>query len=57
MEGRERERERERGPEKIFQEITAENFPNMGKEAVNQLQEEKRVPGRIIPRKNTQDIH
>ena len=26
--------EREKGPEKIFQEITAKNFPNMGKESL-----------------------
>ena len=32
-EGEERER-----PEKIFEEVTAENFPNMGKEIVNQVQ-------------------
>ena len=31
--------ERENGPEKIFEEIIAENFPNMGKEIVNQVQE------------------
>ena len=31
--------EREKGPEKIFEEIIAENFPNMGKEIVNQVQE------------------
>ena len=30
--------EREKGPEKIFKEIIAENFPNMGKEIVNQVQ-------------------
>ena len=30
-EQRERERERERGPEKIFDDVIAENFPNMGK--------------------------
>ena len=47
----------EKGPEKKFEEIIAEKFLNMGKEAVNQLQEENRVPGRIISRKNTQDIH
>ena len=34
--GRRRERER---PEKIFEEIIAENFPNMGKETVTQVQE------------------
>ena len=34
---------REKGPEKIFEEIIAENFPNMGKEIVNQVQEAQRV--------------
>ena len=29
---------REQGPEKIFEEIIAENFPNMGKEIVNHIQ-------------------
>ena len=28
------EEERDKGPEKIFEEIIAENFPNMGKEIV-----------------------
>ena len=28
-------KEREKGPEKIFEEIIAEKFPNMGKEMVN----------------------
>ena len=45
--------EREKGPEKIFKEIIAENFPNMGKEIVNQMQEAQRVPGRINTRRNT----
>ena len=31
--------ERQKGPEKIFEEIVVENFPNMGKEVVNQVQE------------------
>ena len=31
--------EREKGPEKVFVEITAENFPNTGKEIINQVQE------------------
>ena len=44
--------EKEEGPEKIFEEITAENFLNMGKEIVNQVQEAQRVPGRKNP-KNT----
>ena len=30
-----------------------ENFPNMGKEIVNQVQETQRVPYRINPRRNT----
>ena len=47
--------EREKAPEKIFEEIIAENFPNMGKEAVTLaplVQEVQRVPGRINPRRN-----
>ena len=31
--------EREKGTEKIFQEIIAKNFPNMGKEPLTQIQE------------------
>ena len=46
------EEKREKGPEKILDEIIAENFPNMGKETVNQVQEVQRVPGRINPRMN-----
>ena len=44
--------EREKGPEKIFEEIITEKFPDMGKEAVTQVQEVQRVPGRINPRRN-----
>ena len=44
---------REKGPEKIFEEIIAENFPNMGKEIVNQVQEAQRVSSRKNPRRNT----
>ena len=39
--------DREKGPEKIFEEIIDEKFPNMGKETVIQVQEMQRVPGRI----------
>ena len=46
-------RRREKRPKKTFEEIIAENFPNMGKEIVNQVQEAQRVPGRINPRRNT----
>ena len=44
---------REKGPEKIFEEIRAENFPNIGKETFNQVQEAQKVPGRINLRRNT----
>ena len=37
----------------MFEEIIAENFPNMGKEIVSQVQEAQRVPDRINPRRNT----
>ena len=46
-------RRREKGYEKIFEEIIVENFPNMEKEIVNQVQEAQRVPYRIPPRRNT----
>ena len=38
------EEERKKGTEKIFEEIIVENFPNTGKEIVNQVQEVQRVP-------------
>ena len=38
--------------EKIFEEIIVENFPNMEKEIVNQVQELQRVPYSINTRKN-----
>ena len=46
-------RRREKGPEKILEETIVENFPKMGKEIVNQVQEAQRVPDRINPRRNT----
>jgi len=46
-------RRREKGPKKIYKGIIAENFPNMGKEIVIQIQEVQRVPGRINPTRNT----
>ena len=48
------EEEKKKGSEKIFEEIIVENFPNMGKEIVTQVQEAKKLPYRINPRKNTQ---
>ena len=47
------EEETKKGYEKIFEEIIVENFPNMEKEIVNQLQEAQRVPYKINPRRNT----
>ena len=38
------EEEKKKGTEKIFEEIIVENFPNMEKEIVNQIQEAQRVP-------------
>ena len=46
------EEEKKKGTEKIFEEIIVENFPNMGKERVNQVQKAQRVLYRINPRRN-----
>ena len=45
--------EREKGPEKIFEEIIAENFPSMGKETLTQVEDKQRIPHRINPKRNT----
>ena len=37
------EEEKKKGYEKIFEEIIVENFPNMEKEIVSQVQESQRV--------------
>ena len=46
------EEEKNKVYEKTFEEIIVENFPNMEKEIVNQVQEVQRVPYRINPRRN-----
>ena len=46
------EEEKKKGTEKIFEEIMLENFPNMGKEIINQVQIVQRVLYRINPRRN-----
>ena len=46
------EEEKKKVYEKVFEEIIVENFPNMEKEKVNQVQEAQRVPYRINPRRN-----
>ena len=47
-----RRRREKKGTEETFEEVIVENFPNMGKEIVNQVQEAQRVPYRINPRRN-----
>ena len=47
------EEEKKKGYEKIFEEIIVENFPNMEREIVNEVQEAQRVPYRINVRRNT----
>ena len=47
------EEEKKKVYEKNLEEIVVENFPNMEKEIVNQLQEVQKVPYRINPRRNT----
>ena len=44
---------KKKGTEKIFEESIVENFPNMGKETVSQVQEVQRFPYRKNPRRNT----
>ena len=46
-------RRREKEYEKIFEVIVVENFPNMEKAIVNQVQEAQRFSYRINPRRNT----
>ena len=47
------EEEKKKGTEKVVENIIVENFPNMGKEIVNQVQEAQRVPYRLNPRRDT----
>ena len=46
------EEEKNKEYENIFEEIIVENFSNMEKEIVNQVQEAQKVPYRINPRRN-----
>ena len=45
--------QREKGPEKIFKEIIAKNFPTIEKKTLTQVQEAQRVQHRINPKSNT----
>ena len=47
------EGEREKGIENVFEEVSAENFPNLGKEVVSQAMEIRRFPNIRDPRKTT----
>ena len=46
------EEEEKKGYEKIFEEIKVENFPNMEKEIVSQVQKAQRVLNRINQKRN-----
>ena len=50
------QRRRKKGPEKIFEEIITENFPNMGKQTFTQMEEAQRIPHKINPKRNTRYI-
>ena len=50
------EEDKRKEPEKIFEEVTAKNFPKMGKEIAIQVQKAQRVQYRINSRKNTRHI-
>ena len=45
--------EAERGPQSIFEEIIAENFPNLRKETGIQIQETERTPTKINKKHST----
>ena len=51
------EEELKKGYEKIFEEIILENFSNMEKEIVNQVQEAQRVPYKITQGETHQDTY
>ena len=44
------EEDKKEDHEKILEEIIFEDFPQMGKEIITQVQETQRVPNRINPR-------
>ena len=45
--------ERVKGTEEIFKEIIAENFPNIEKEPLTQIQDAQQIPYKIHTRRNT----
>ena len=48
------EDKKKKGSEKIFEEMIVENFLNMEKEIVNQVQEAQGLPYRINPKRNAE---
>ena len=48
--------DRQKGPEKIFEEIITESFPNMGKETLTQVEEAQSIPYKMNSRRNTRHI-
>ena len=48
--------EREKGPDRIFEEIIVENFPNMGKEIASQVQEAQ-SPRQDKPKEKHAETH
>ena len=51
------EDEKKKGSEKIFEEIIVENFPNMGKEIVTQVQEAQESPRQGKPKEKHAETH
>ena len=47
------EEEKKKGDEKSFEDIIVDNFPNVEKEIVDQVQQAQRAPYRINPWRNT----
>ena len=45
--------EREKGIKTVFEEIMAENFPNLKKETDIQVQEAQRIPNKVNPNRPT----
>ena len=45
--------EEEQGIENLFEKVMMENFPNLMREKVTQLQEKQRVPSRRNPKRPT----
>ena len=49
------EEEEEKGIKNLFQKVMMENFPNLMREKVTQIQETQRVPNKRNPKRPMQD--